>query len=125
MGDLRRRVVRLAPEKPELRPHLIPLLKSAYWTPPLPDEAIDFGFEGVGAEKKAVEVGLVLAGAVHGTRKQAEHFWKKVAVALIDASEVDEQPGLSRVVVAAGLRRNYLDLAEKVDEYFPRVPTKR
>lgn len=125
MGDLRQRVVRLAHEKPELRPHLLPLLKSAFWTPPLPNEAIDFGFEGVDAEKHAAEVGLVLHEAVYETRKQAEHLWKKVAAVLIEASDVDEQPGLSRVAASAALRRNYLDLAEKVDEYFPRVPTKR
>lgn len=121
MGDLRAQMIRLAHERPDLRPHLLPMLKEGAWTP-LPRDETDFGYEGHDAHRVGVHVAQVIRKAFNDTRAQAEVLWKQVAVALIEAAPVDEQPILSRVVASMAFEDNYRDLMEKVDAYFPRVP---
>lgn len=125
MSNLRSKMIRLAHEQPELRPYLLPLLKeggrTAYWTP-LPDDETDFGYKGPTAHREGLRVAAIIKAAFNETRANASDLWKKVALALLEAADVDVQPGLSREIAAASFERNYKDLAEKVEEYFPKVP---
>lgn len=118
-------MIRLAHDRPDLRPHLLPMLrgssKTAFWTP-LPSDETDFGYEGPTAHREGLRVSAIIKAAFNETRAHASEQWKKVALAILEASDVDVQPGLSREIAASSFERNYKDLAEKVEEYFPKVP---
>jgi len=124
--DLRAKVIRLAHSRPDLRPHLLPLLskdartKEAWMR--LPDSYFDFGYEGPNAEA----AGLSMAGAVRKVvtqmKEHARTSWKELAATLVLNKRVDVDPQLSRKVVAIALRDTYQDLTEKSEKYFSTVP---
>lgn len=121
---LRARVIRLAHERPDLRPHLLPLLaehhKEAWGL--APRDAISFGYVGYGADEAGKSMASVVAEAKQQTRVQADKLWRQLAAEIISNESVDDQPDLSRRVVALSLRDVYQDLYEKVQAYFKSVP---
>lgn len=79
MDDLRRAVIKLAHEKPELRPHLLPLVKKtavgAYLTSQAQTKARRIGQTGNGQQAKYFLETLVheYADLLWGTSEQNEH----------------------------------------------------
>lgn len=131
MSELRSRIIRLAHERSDLRPHLLPLIAvrkvdatgKVAWTP-LPSDGFAFGYEGEDSDAAGRKLALKVRAAVRQTQEQADQFWKDLAYDLIMNSEYDVQPDLSRVVVSTALRMTYRTLAETVEAYFDAVPTR-
>lgn len=124
MSDLRARVIRLAHERPDLRPHLLPLLNAqtkVAWSR-LPDDAFDFGYEGVRASERGVLMANAVKDVVAQMKDQARVTWKSLAARLMDNKDIDSQPALSRRVVALALMDTYAELSKKSEAYFKSIP---
>jgi hypothetical protein len=124
--ELRAKVIRLAHARPELRPHLLPLLKSASrqkeaWSR-IPDDHFDFGYEGAGAEAVGLDMAIAVQGVVQQMKEQSSAAWKSLASKLLNNRRVDAQPSLSRRVVALALMDTHADLTKKVEAYFKALP---
>lgn len=124
--DLRAKVIRLAHSRPDLRPHLLPLLasdamKKEAWLR-IPDDFIDFGFRGDGAEPAGTLMATEVKSVVQQLKAHAKTSWKQLGTELMRLKSVDAKPDLSRTAVYSALADTYKDLAEKAEVYFKALP---
>lgn len=124
--DLRVKVIRLAHSRPDLRPHLLPLLASSLrqkeaWLR-IPEDFIDFGFRGEGAEEAGTHMATEVKATIQQLKAHAKGSWKNLGTELMRLSDVDAKPALSRVAVYSALADTYKDLAEKAEAYFKVLP---
>ena len=122
-GELRAKVIRLAHTRPDLRPHLLPLLaarKVAYAR--IPDGFVSFGYKGVGAETAGLQMANEVKGVIREMKDQARSTWKSLAAELMSNSDVDAQPALSRAAVRLAITDTYHELIDKADIYFKALP---
>jgi len=119
MPDLRSNLIRLAHANPELRPHLLPILKkgrSKIWIPKTP-ETWGFKTEGPAADKAAKELGASLERGVSDLETAVEVFKRDMKAALQKARpHYDSMDPLASIsLVSAGRLK---ELSEEVDRYF-------
>jgi len=124
--DLRAKVIRLAHSRPDLRPHLLPLLSKDARTKEawlrIPDDFIDFGFRGDGAEPAGAHMASEVKEVVQQVKSHAKVSWKHLGTELLQLKGVDRKPELSRTAVYSALADTYKDLAEKAEAYFKALP---
>ena len=125
-NDLRAKVIRLAHSRPDLRPHLLPLLssdlrKKEAWLR-IPNDFIDFGFRGDAAEPAGNHMATEVKAVVQQLKSHAKGSWKHLGTELMRLKGVDIKPDLSRTAVYSALADTYKDLAEKVEAYFKALP---
>lgn len=128
-GTLRSKVIRLAHERPDLRPHLLAALKEAdavqtkqAWLVLPPRDALSFGYVGPGAEDAASTLSTEVKAVLREIKQTTQDQWKRLGVLLKRNSAVDAQPLISRIAVAEPLRHTYMNLAEQVTLFFEKVP---
>lgn len=123
---LRTRMIRLAYSRPEIRPHLLPLLASANWKKEawlrIPEDFVDFGFRGPGAEAAGLQLAKSVQDAVGQLRIQARKSWKSLGDELLSLEGVDAHPKLARTAVYSALADTYKDLAARAEQYFVSLP---
>jgi hypothetical protein len=125
MSELsRKKMIRLAFEQPELRKHLLPMLKEGRWgrgVQYVPDDPSSLGFRGVNSESEALRVGALVEQANAEIRKAAHATFVQLGTALRHMDS-DVDPGLARAAVGIAYQDIFLNLADEGLTYFKRLP---
>lgn len=122
VSALRSGLIRLAHARPELRPHLLPMIRTAN-IQYIPDDYISLGFEGADRDDEATAIGEALEAANETIRSTVMSTLRMVGHTLSN-SATDFRPGLSR----AAIRLSYDDMLDNckvlIDEHVYKIPVK-